>query len=338
MQLITPKRLQEKLPLTLSQKESVESHRLAIRNMMNGTDLRLAFIFGPCSIHDLSSTLEYARRFRALAEEVKSSCFCVMRVYVEKPRTTTGWKGLIYDPHLDGSSDLQTGIFWARELFLTLTDLGIPIATEILNPLLIPFFSDLISWGFIGARTSASQPHRELASSLPFPVGFKNSPDGNIQQALHAMISARQPHRFPSIGQNGELIAVESTGNAWTQIVLRGSSSEPNYDRPTLQKTAADLNAHGFKRSLIVDCSHGNCQKEFSAQKEVFHSVLQEANPSVLGLMLESHLEEGSQPLTESPSTLHYGLSVTDPCLGWDDTASLVRSASSSNVISSTQS
>lgn len=340
MQLLAPDRLHEKLPLTQRQRECIEKHRTTIRHLIHGKDERLAIVFGPCSIHDLSSALEYARRFKALADEISSTYFCVMRVYVEKPRTVTGWKGLIYDPHLDGSSDLQTGIYWARELFLTLTDLGIPIASEILHPLLVPFFSDVISWGFIGARTSASQTHREMASALPFPIGFKNSPDGNIQQAIQAMITVRQPHRFPFLNHHGNLIALDSPGNPWTHVVLRGSSSAPNYAPKTLQETAHHLSMNGFKHRILIDCSHGNCNKEFAQQKATFGAVLNQflqGNRSVLGMMLESHLEEGSQFLSESPSMLHYGMSVTDPCLGWSDTESLIRSASellsSSNVI-----
>lgn len=330
MRLLSPEKIREKLPLTPRQKESVETHRTTVRNLICGEDKRLALVFGPCSIHDLSSALEYARRFRALSEEVQSSCFCVMRVYVEKPRTKTGWKGLVYDPHLDGSNDLQTGIFWARELFLTLTDLGIPIATEILHPLLVPFFSDLISWGFIGARTSASQPHREIASSLPFPVGFKNSTDGNIEQTIQAIGAASLPHRFPTFCPQGELTAIDSPGNPWTHVVLRGTSFGSNYDPFTLAETAKQLHLNHFKSRILVDCSHGNCQKQASLQKAAFISLFDQflsGNPSLLGMMLESHLEEGSQTLTESPSSLQYGVSVTDPCLGWNDTENLIRNA-----------
>lgn len=338
MNLLLPHRLHEKLPLTERQRQQIEKHRTTLQQLITGKDERIALVFGPCSIHDLSSTLEYARRFRALAEEISSSFFCVMRVYVEKPRTITGWKGLIYDPHLDGSNDLQTGIYWARELFLTLTDLGIPIASEILHPLLAPFFSDVISWGFIGARTSASQPHREMASALPFPIGFKNSPDGNIQQAIQAMVSARQPHRFPCLSPEGDLIAQDSPGNPYTHVVLRGSSIASNYDPKALSETSDQLTSHGFKHRILVDCSHGNCNKEFSHQETAFNAVLDQilqGNKSILGMMLESHLEEGSQFLSESPSALHYGVSVTDPCLGWGGTESLLRGAfSSSNVIS----
>lgn len=340
MHLLAAEKLHEKLPVTSGQKARIEESRKVIQNLITGKDHRLALVFGPCSIHDLSSALEYARRFRALADSVSSHCFCVMRVYVEKPRTSTGWKGLVYDPHLDGSSDLQTGIFWARELFLTLTDLGIPIATEILHPLLVPFFSDLVSWGFIGARTSASQPHREIASSLPFAIGFKNSPDGNIQQAIQAMTSVRQPHRFPSINSQGMLTLQESSGNPYTHVVLRGSSGSTNYDEKTLAETQDHLNLNGFKHRILVDCSHGNSQKQYLKQRQVFETVLQQhlqENSPLLGMMLESHLEEGAQFLTESPSSLHYGVSVTDPCLNWGDTESLVLRASellsSSNVI-----
>jgi 3-deoxy-7-phosphoheptulonate synthase len=331
MRLIVPEKLHAKLPLTAQQRARVENHRLTVNNLIQGKDPRLALVFGPCSIHDLSSALEYGRRFRALAEEVAPYCFCVMRVYIEKPRTTTGWKGMVYDPHLDGSGDLQTGIFWARELFLTLTDLGIPIATEILHPQLVPFFADLISWAFVGARTSASQTHRELASSLPFAVGFKNSPDGNIVQAIQAMVSANQPHCFPTIDGCGNLIAHESSGNPFTHVVLRGSTARTNYDPETLDETARQLALHRFKSRILVDCSHDNCRKQFALQKEVFAAVLEhhcQGSSPLLGMMLESHLEEGSQFLTESPSSLQYGVSVTDSCLGWSDTESLVRSAS----------
>ena len=330
MRLLSPEKVHKMLPLTSKQKGSIENHRETVRNLICGKDERLALVFGPCSIHDLSSAFEYARRFRAVAEEVQSSCFCVMRVYVEKPRTTAGWKGLVYDPHLDGSNDLQTGIFWARELFLTLTDLGIPIATEILNPLLLPFFSDLISWGFIGARTSASQTHREIASCAPFPIGFKNSTDGNIQQAIQAMLASSYPHRFPFLNDQGELMAFDSPGNPWTHVVLRGSSCGPNYDSFTLAATAQQLQENHFKRRILVDCSHGNCQKQASLQKTPFASLLDgfvQGSPHLLGMMLESHLEEGIQVPSESPSTLRYGVSVTDPCLGWDETEALIRSA-----------
>lgn len=330
MSLLTPDQVCAKLPITAVQQAKVAAYRETLQNLICGKDRRLALAVGPCSIHDLSSVLEYGRRFRTLADEVAASCFCVMRVYIEKPRTAAGWKGLVYDPHLDGSNDVQTGIFWARELFLTLTDLGIPIATELLHPLLVPFFSDLISWGFIGARTSASQPHRELASSLPFPIGFKNSPEGSVLQAVQAMVSARGPHRFPCMNRHGQLALAEGPGNPSTHIVLRGSLTGPNYSRTQMAETAALLTAHGMKQRILVDCSHGNSQKQFPLQQHVFQDVLEQAkeNDAILGMMLESHLEEGSQPLMESPSALHYGVSVTDACLGWKETAALMRQSS----------
>ena len=336
MGFLTPRKIKETLPLTSSQKQFVQKSRETLQDLVSGRDGHLAIVMGPCSIHDLSSALEYARRLRALAEEV--SAVLVMRVYVEKPRTMTGWKGLAYDPHLDGSNDIQTGIFWARELFLTLTDLKIPIATEILNPLFLPYLDDLISWGFIGARTSASQPHREIASHLPFPIGFKNSIDGNIEQAIQSMVVASTPHRFPYINEDGTLTLLESEGNPYSHVVLRGSRTGINYNSQSITETLENLQAHGLKNRLLIDCSHGNCQKEHRRQVQVFRSVLEQferGNHKILGMMLESNLEEGYQYLSESPSSLQYGVSVTDPCLGWSDTEALVRS---SNVMRFTQS
>ncbi|MBS0647657.1 MAG: 3-deoxy-7-phosphoheptulonate synthase [Verrucomicrobia bacterium] len=328
--MLPPRKIKQKLPATQKQKLFIEKNRELVRDLITGKDSRLAIVLGPCSIHDLSSALEYARRVRNLAEEVASTCVCIMRVYIEKPRTVTGWKGLAYDPHLDGSNDIQTGIFWARELFLTLTDLGIPIATEFLNPLIIPFVQDLVSWGFIGARTSASQPHRELASYLPCPIGFKNSPEGNIDQAVHAMIAASSPHRFPHINEEGTLSIVESGGNPYTHVVLRGSRAESNYGPSSIAETLEILDVHGLKNRVLIDCSHGNCQKEYRKQKEAFQTVLEQferGNSKILGMMLESHLEEGSQYLSESPSSLKYAVSITDPCLGWSETEALVHMA-----------
>jgi len=328
--MFSPRKIKEKLPVTQKQKLFIEQNRELIRDLISGKDGRLAIILGPCSIHDLSSALEYARRVRVLAEDVSSFCVLVMRVYIEKPRTVTGWKGLAYDPHLDGSNDIQTGIFWARELFLTLTDLGIPIATEFLNPLIIPYVQDLVSWGFIGARTSASQPHREIASYLPCPIGFKNSPEGNVDQAIHAMIAASTPHRFPHVNDEGVLSIAESVGNSSTHVVLRGSRSEFNYNSSSIAETLESMDVHGLKNRVLIDCSHGNCQKEYGRQKEAFQTVLEQferGNNKILGMMLESHLEEGSQYLSESPSSLKYAVSITDPCLGWSETEALVHSA-----------
>lgn len=316
--------------MTTQQKAFIEKSRQTCHELITGKDPRLAIILGPCSIHDLSSALEYARRVRHLSEEVSSTCVLIMRVYIEKPRTLTGWKGLAYDPHLDGSSDIQTGIFWARELFLTLTDLGVPIATEFLQPLLLPYVEDLVTWGFIGARTSASQPHREIASSLFCPIGFKNSPDGNIEQAVHAMVAARLPHRFLHINDEGLLSITESGGNPYTHVVLRGSSQGSNYDPSSISETVRLMQFHGLKNRILIDCSHGNCDKEYALQKDVFRKVLeqyQHGNTKILGMMLESHLEEGAQHLTESPSELSYAVSITDPCLGWKETEVLIRSA-----------
>jgi 3-deoxy-7-phosphoheptulonate synthase len=215
-------------------------------------------------------------------------------------------------------------------LFLTLTDLGIPIATEFLQPLLVPYIQDLVTWGFIGARTSASQPHRELASSLSCPIGFKNSTDGNIEQTIHAMLAARLPHRFPQINDEGLLTLTESSGNPYTHVVLRGSSQGINYDSASLSETARLMQFHSLKNRILIDCSHGNCDKEYKLQPDVFREVLEQyahGNTKILGMMLESHLEEGAQHLTESPSELSYAISITDPCLGWKETEMVIRSA-----------
>jgi 3-deoxy-7-phosphoheptulonate synthase len=331
--MFSPRKIKEKLPVTQRQKVFIEESRELNRNLITGKDNRLTIILGPCSIHDLSSALEYARRVRVLAEEVASTCVCIMRVYIEKPRTVTGWKGLAYDPHLDGSNDIQTGIFWARELFLTLTDLGVPIATEFLSPFIVPYIQDLVSWGFIGARTSASQPHREIASYLPCPIGFKNSPEGNVDQAIHAMIAAGSPHRFPHINDEGSLAIVESPGNPYSHVVLRGSRKDSNYNHASIAETIETMDLHGLKNRVLIDCSHGNCQKEYGRQKEAFQTVLEQferGNNKILGMMLESHLEEGSQYLSESPSSLKYAVSITDPCLGWQETEALVRTVAAS--------
>jgi 3-deoxy-7-phosphoheptulonate synthase len=327
--MLSPAQIKDKLPATPKQKEFIAKSRQTACRLITGQESRLCLILGPCSIHDLSSALEYGRRLAALTAQVTP--FLVMRVYIEKPRTVTGWKGLAYDPHLDGSNDIQTGVFWARELFLTLTDLGVPIATEFLNPLLLPYIEDLVTWGFIGARTSASQTHREIASLLSYPVGFKNSLGGSIEQAVHAIVAARSPHRFPHLGESGHLALVESEGNPYGHVVLRGSSHGPNFDAVSTALSLQHL--YGLKNRILIDCSHGNCSKNYQLQTDVFQTVLAQYPPSqILGMMLESHLEAGSQRLTESPSALDYGVSITDGCLGWKETEELVRAVKSSPI------
>ncbi len=311
----------------------IAESRIHAKAIVNGTDPRKALIVGPCSIHEKTSAIEYAKRFKALSDEVSRSLFLVMRVYVEKPRTVAGWKGLIYDPHLNGSHDIQTGLIWTRELLMHLTEMRVPIATEFVDPLAAYYFQDLISWGFIGARTSASQPHRQLASALKMPIGFKNGTDGNLSNAIHGITSAKTPHCLMNINEEGHLCAVQSDGNPWTHIVLRGAQEVPNYDAGSVGAALQKLAAAHLPPRLMIDCSHDNCQKDHEKQQVVFQSVIEQilnGNESIFGMMLESHLESGSQLLGEDPSLLKYATSITDPCINWKTTEQLIYSANES--------
>jgi len=328
MHIATPSKLKRSYPLSAEQSRFVAETRNAVRAIVSGKDLRLAIVAGPCSIHDLASAIEYGKRLKELSKEVQRSCLLVMRVYVEKPRTITGWKGLLYDPLLDGSNDVATGLAWTRELLRELASLEIPTATEFLDPLAAVYIDDLVTWGFIGARTSASQTHRQLASWLPMPVGFKNSVDGNIDLAIHGVIAARSPHTFLHIGPSGRVGAFHSEGNPYTHIVLRGSLDGANYDGASVQQAALKMQAAGVKGRLLIDCAHGNSQKSYEKQKEAFISILDQIEEGhVMGMMMESHLSAGSQFLSESPSSLKYGVSITDPCIDWSSTEQLVLSA-----------
>jgi 3-deoxy-7-phosphoheptulonate synthase len=312
LDLPTPQELKRLLPLRQGQ---IEEHRQTLRNILSGRDPRIALVVGPCSIHDVTTALEYARLLRECAKEVEKSCFLVMRVYAEKARTSLGWKGLLYDPHLDGSNDLYTGLFWTRELFLEIVRMGVPIATEFLDPLAASYIDDLVAWGFIGARTAASQPHRQLASWLPMPIGFKNCTEGNVEVAINGVIAARSPHTFLHVDEEGKLAITHSEGNLDTHIVLRGSQEAPNYGPSTIASVVQKLHQLRLKSRILIDCSHGNCQKDYLQQKEAFASVLEQiasGNTSIMGMMLESHLQAGN------------ALSITDPCLDWLSTQELI--------------
>lgn len=328
--LPSPQEMKTLLPLSAAAKSFLKKARQTAKDVASGKDPRKALVIGPCSIHERASALEYAKLFKELAQKVERTCFLVMRVYVEKPRTSTGWKGLLYDPHLDGSCDIQTGLMWTRELMLTLAELEIPCATEFVDPLAALFFDDLVVWGFIGARTSASQPHRQFASMLDIPIGFKNGVDGNLDSAIHGVLSARDPHALLHIDSLGKLCAVQTEGNRFAHVVLRGAHGFTNYDAHSVSVAMEKLRAAQLPARLLIDCSHGNCQKQFDKQQDAFHSVLEQiekGNEAIIGLMVESHLESGSQPLTEDPSLLKYAVSITDPCLDWKTTADLVYSA-----------
>lgn len=315
--------------LPLSSTAFIDQSHEAAKRIISGEDQRKALIIGPCSIHDKESALEYAKRFKELADEVSRSCFLVMRVYVEKPRTSTGWKGLLYDPHLDGSHDIKTGLLQTRELLLALAEMQIPTATEFVDPLAALYFEDLVTWGFIGARTCASQPHRQFASARTMPIGFKNSTDGNLENAVHGVLSAALAHTSMHIDEHGKLCAIQSEGNPFSHIVLRGASEFTNYDPESVLKALELLKQSRLRSRLMIDCSHGNCQKSFEKQGKAFLSILEQiekGNDQIFGLMLESHLESGSQPLSKN---LKYAVSITDPCVDWKTTQELVYSADS---------
>jgi 3-deoxy-7-phosphoheptulonate synthase len=284
-------------------------------------------VVGPCSIHDTKSALEYAKRLAALAPEVADQFVLVMRVYFEKPRTTIGWKGLINDPHLDGSYDVETGLHLARRLLLDVSELGMPSATEFLDPVVPQYIADLVTWAAIGARTTESQTHREMASGLSMPVGFKNGTDGSLQIAFDAMHSARHPHHFLGIDQDGFTSVVRTMGNPDGHVVLRGGRARTNFDAASIADAAAQLKKAGLPDGLMVDCSHANSLKQHAKQEEVWQNLISqrvEGCDPLIGVMLESHLHEGNQAPAQL-SSLKYGVSITDACLSWEVTERMLR-------------
>lgn len=305
----------------------IQESRQTISSILAGEDPRLILLVGPCSVHDMQATLDYSRRLASLAESVNDRFFCVMRCYVEKPRTTLGWKGMLYDPHLDGSYEMMHGIGQTQQLFSTLTSLRLPIGCEILELTTSPFYTDYLSWGCIGARTSASPPHRQIASGLPFPIGFKNSIDGNIDVAIDGLITAREQHIFLGPNSHGTLEKVQTPGNPNCHVVLRGSAGRPNYYPKDIERVVKKARQSGVLDRLMVDCSHDNSQKQHDRQPEIFEDVIEQAKEGcheIAGIMLESFIEEGSQPLTKN---LRYGVSITDGCLSWDQTKALIVNA-----------
>ncbi|WP_068468292.1 3-deoxy-7-phosphoheptulonate synthase [Candidatus Protochlamydia phocaeensis] len=322
------KELKNRLPLTLQQKTFVTQSRQTIRDILNRKDPRLLLIVGPCSIHDTRSAKDFARQLKELAANVASQFFLVMRVYFEKPRTSAGWKGFLYDPLLDGSNRMQQGIELSRQLLLELADLEVPTATEFLDPLTAFYYNDLIAWGSIGARTSSSQTHRQFASGLDMPIGFKNGIAGNISAAVHGVIAASHSHSYMGLNEEGFPVVIHTPGNSDAHIVLRGGEHRPNYDPASISEAASRLSHAQLPVRLIVDCSHQNSGKKYDRQPGVFQSVLHqiaEGNPAIRGLMLESHLYAGSQLLPSHPSQLSYGVSITDSCLDWNSTQHLIR-------------
>lgn len=322
MTFVSPKSLRKEIPLTYEFLSQVSAWRQNVVEILQGKDERLLLIVGPCSIHDVVTAHEYAERLKIVAEEVADVFFIIMRAYFEKPRTLFGWKGLLYDPHIDNTSDMLLGVRKSRALLSSLTQLGLPAATEFLDPLASYYLSDFITWGSIGARTVQSQIHRQLASSLAMPIGFKNRTDGNIECAVQAILAAKQPHAFLGIDENGTISQQYGSGNLFPHLVLRGGETEPNYDPDSIRYAEMQLASAALPSRLIVDCSHDNCKKSFQRQCEVFSSVIQQVErgaTAIRGLMLESFLLD-SDASTRDASRI----SITDPCLGWDTTRELI--------------
>ena len=325
--LLAPQLLHGDLPLEVGAAQTVSEARLRIQGILSGEDRRLLVIVGPCSVHDVDAARDYARRLAPLRDRHQGELEVVMRVYFEKPRTTVGWKGLINDPHLDGSYDINTGLRLSRGLLLDLAREGMPTATELLDPVVPQYIADLISWTAIGARTTESQTHREMASGLSMPIGYKNSTDGSATIAINAMQAASKPHHFLGINQGGQASIVSTTGNPYGHLVLRGGNRGTNYHPEAIASAAAELSKAGLPDRLMVDCSHGNSNKDYRRQSEVLQAVadqVRQGSNHVMGVMLESHLVEGNQKLSADRSAMTYGQSVTDACISFDTTADLL--------------
>jgi 3-deoxy-7-phosphoheptulonate synthase len=326
--LSSPNKLKAQTPTTETANATVARSRERVIRILRQEDPRLLVVIGPCSIHDEKSALEYATKLNALRKEFADRMEIVMRVYFEKPRTTIGWKGLINDPHLDGSQDIETGLKIARKLLLEITGMGLPAATEFLDPIVPQYIADLVTWAAIGARTTESQTHREMASGLSMPVGLKNSTDGSLQVAIDAMGATRNSHSFVGIDQNGVTAIVRTAGNPHAHVVLRGGRAKTNYDAESIRSAEEKLISEKLPPVLMVDCSHANSEKKFAKQEDVWHSVIQqrmEGTKSLIGVMVESHLNEGNQPIPKNAADLKYGVSITDSCIGWETTERMLR-------------
>ncbi|MFH1156970.1 MAG: 3-deoxy-7-phosphoheptulonate synthase [Pseudomonadota bacterium] len=324
--LVTPDELKNQLPITPESEKTVINGREEIKNILAGRDDRLMVITGPCSIHDEKAALEYARNLCDLSDKVRGTMCLIMRVYFEKPRTTIGWKGLINDPHMNGSCDIMEGMARARKLLLDITGMGMPTATELLDSVTPQYLAGLICWTAIGARTTESQTHREMASGLSMPVGFKNCTDGDLKNAVNAIVAAESPQSFLGVDPQGKACIVKTTGNPYTHMVLRGGK-RPNYDSVSIREAVTVLRAKGLSDGIIVDCSHDNSGKRFQGQAIVWQDVMDQiehGNRSIRGMMLESNLCEGNQAIAGCREQMKYGVSVTDECISWETTQSLI--------------
>ncbi|GAD90183.1 MULTISPECIES: 3-deoxy-7-phosphoheptulonate synthase [Vibrio] len=327
--LITPDELKAKIPLSETARQFIQQSRETIANIVDKKDHRLLVVCGPCSIHDVEAAKEYAKRLKALSEVVGDQIQLVMRVYFEKPRTTVGWKGLINDPHLDGSFDIEHGLHIARKLLVELADMGIPLATEALDPISPQYLADTFSWSAIGARTTESQTHREMASGLSMPVGFKNGTDGSLSTAINAMQAASSSHRFIGINRAGQVALLTTKGNPDGHVILRGGK-QTNYDSVSVRECEEELAKAGLDAALMIDCSHANSRKDYRRQPLVAADAIQqirEGNKSIIGLMIESNINEGNQGTDIPLDQLQYGVSITDACINWDSTEALLLKA-----------
>lgn len=328
--LITPSEIKKILPASKEVLDVVLKAREVLKNILDGKDQRLFVVVGPCSVHDPKAAMDYAQKLSKLAREVESKILIVMRVYFEKPRTTVGWKGLINDPFMDDSFRIEEGLKIARKLLIDITSLGLSCGTEALDPISPQYLSELISWSAIGARTTESQTHREMASGLSMPVGFKNATDGNIQVALNAMQSSLRSHHFLGISPEGKISKFSTKGNPYSHIVLRGGDGKPNYDEKSIKFVEDMLEAAKLRKKIVIDCSHANSNKDHRLQPNVFKSGIGQVvagNTSICGFMIESNLFEGNQNIPDDLSKLAYGVSVTDKCINWETTETIIREA-----------
>jgi 3-deoxy-7-phosphoheptulonate synthase len=321
--VVTPSELKKELPLPESVRELVANSRQTVKDILDGKDDRLFAVVGPCSIHDTELALEYGKRLKALADEVSEQIFIIMRVYFEKPRTTVGWKGLINDPHLNGSFEIEDGLRKARKLLINLSEIGLPLATEALDPISPQYLQDTITWTAIGARTTESQTHREMSSGLSSPVGFKNGTDGSLDVAVNAMKSVVSGHAFLGINPQGQVAITKTKGNQYGHVVLRGGGGKPNYDSVSIALCEQALEKAKLPTNIVVDCSHANSNKDHNVQPLVLDDIahqIKDGNRSICGVMIESNINEGNQSIPDDLSQLKYGVSVTDACISWEST------------------
>ncbi|MAC46012.1 3-deoxy-7-phosphoheptulonate synthase [Oceanospirillum beijerinckii] len=321
--LITPEQLKKEIPLTELARESVIEGRETIKNILDRKDNRLFVVVGPCSIHDVEAAKDYAQRLKALSEKVSDTLYIVMRVYFEKPRTTVGWKGLINDPHLDDTFELEEGLHIGRQLLVDLAEMGLPLATEALDPISPQYLQDTIAWSAIGARTTESQTHREMTSGLSMPIGFKNGTDGGLAVATNALESASHPHSFLGINQAGQVSVIRTKGNTYGHVVLRGGNGKPNYDSVSVALCEKDLEKANLPKNIMIDCSHANSNKDPALQPLVMENVTNQiidGNKSIVSLMIESNIGWGNQSISANKDDMQYGVSITDACIDWNTT------------------